>query len=214
MLVNLNESEIIPQLCENVTNKEGWQVSAVEWIKLYENLSTAIYEFLSIAKDKNKKVSLVFTDASREKNFLMAGIIEYHKNEDNENLGGNWSFVYTFNPQDIVGSEIKYSVEPQFITILNDISRNSMTDQYGVPCGFGISPQDAVELFDYLIRYLIMWLDRNARTDEVVDLILEDHFKASVAVEEGIKIFAMVPHGRAKSKIKNDDAVAEDVVEE
>lgn len=214
MVVKLQESELITQLIENVSNKEGWQINAVEWNKLYENLSTATYEFLSIAKDKNKKVALVFTDASEAHNFLMAGIIEYHKNEDTDALGGNWSFVYTFNPQDIMGSDIRYGTDPQFLTIMNDISKNSMKDQYGIPCGFKLDAADVSELFDYLIRYLIMWLDTNARENEIVDLILEDHFKASVAIEDGIKVFAMVPHGRAKSKIKNDDAVSEDVIEE
>lgn len=213
MLVKLQESELISQLIENVTNKEGWQINGTEWIKLYENLSTATYEFLSIAKDKNRKTALVFTDASEAHNFLMGAIIEYHKNEDSDAVGGNWSFVYSFNPQDIVGAEMRYATDPQFLTVMNDISKNSMKDQFGVPCGFKLAAQDVSELFDYLIRYLIMWLDTNARANEVVDLLLEDHFKASVAIEEGIKVFAMVPHGRAKSKIKNDDAVAEDVQE-
>lgn len=213
MLVKLQESELISQLIENVTNKEGWQINGTEWIKLYENLSTATYEFLSIAKDKNRKTALVFTDTSEAHNFLMGAIIEYHKNEDSDAVGGNWSFVYSFNPQDIVGAEMRYATDPQFLTVMNDISKNSMKDQFGVPCGFKLAAQDVSELFDYLIRYLIMWLDTNARANEVVDLVLEDHFKASVAIEEGIKVFAMVPHGRAKSKIKNDDAVAEDVQE-
>lgn len=213
MKVNLKESQLLTQLVENVSRMKGWYVADKEWLMLYQSLSESIYQFLSIAKSKEQKTALVFTDASEAHNFLMGAIIEYHKNEDSDAVGGNWSFVYSFNPQDIVGAEMRYATDPQFLTVMNDISKNSMKDQFGVPCGFKLAAQDVSELFDYLIRYLIMWLDTNARANEVVDLVLEDHFKASVAIEEGIKVFAMVPHGRAKSKIKNDDAVAEDVQE-
>ena len=211
MKVNLKESQLLTQLVENVSRMKGWYVADKEWLMLYQSLSESIYQFLSIAKSKEQKTALVFTDASVAHNFLLAAIIEYHKNDDNEEVGGNWSFVYSFYQQDIADCNIIYANEPQFLNVLNDVCDDWFRNQNGSITGFGLDPILVTEIMEYLISYLKLWLDTNARTDETVDIVLEDHFEASVAVEDGIKVMSMVPHGRAKSKIKNDDMVAEDV---
>ena len=64
MKVNLKESQLLVQLVENVSRVQGLRISDVNWEMMIEDLSTAIYKFLAIAKDKDKKVALVFTDAS------------------------------------------------------------------------------------------------------------------------------------------------------
>lgn len=213
-MIKLGESELVAQLIENLSKKEKWGMTGLEWVKVYESFAKASYEYLNLVKDKNKRVALIFTDASDAHNFLLAAVIEYHKNGEGEDVGGNWSFEYTFDPQDTVGCDLKYSNDTQFLTVLNDCTRNSMKDANGIACGFMIDAEDSVLIFDAIIRYLIMWLDKNANDKEVIDLVLEDYFKASVAIEEGQKVMTLVPHGRSKSKIKNDDQVSEDATEE
>lgn len=206
----LQESELISTLVDTLTQKQDWGISSVEWIKLYESLSTSTYEYLSLVKNKEKKTALVFNDNSEAKNFIMAAIIEFHKAGDSDEVGGNWSFEYTFNPADVQGCDLKYSTDTQFLTVFNDVSFRSIKDENGESCGFLVEPEDAVLIFDALIRYLKMYLDSNAKEGEVLDLVLEDHFKASVAIEDGIKVMGMAPCGAAKAKIKNDDIVAEE----
>lgn len=211
MKVNLKESQLLTQLVENVSRVEGLRITDVNWEMMIEDLSTAIYKFLAIAKDKNKKVALVFTDASEAHNFLIAGIIEYHKNDDSDEVGGNWSFVYTFNKEDINDCDLVYANDPKFIQAFNDVTSESLKNKHGDMTGYTVDGMIVTKIFESIFKYLKIWLDTNARTDEVVDLVLEDHFEASVAVEDGIKVMSMVPHGRAKSQIKDDDAVSQDV---
>lgn len=215
MKINLQESELITQLYEGLSKEKDWKITNEEWVLLYKNLSEAIYEYLSLVQDKSKKTALVFTYHDQGNAFLAAAIKEYIPNEDNEEIGGNWAFTYTFNQQDVFGdpehTDVRYSSDPQFLEIMNHISKNSKKTADGIPCGFNIAASYANKVFDYLFRYMLKWLDTNAREKESIDLVLEDHFVASVSVENGEKVFAMFPHGRAKSKIKNDDAVAEGI---
>lgn len=210
MEIKLNESELIANLVEAKSKAELWDITGVEWVKLYESLSASCYEYLNLVKNKNQKTALVFTDSSDAHNFLLAATIEYHGN-DGEEVGGNWSFSYTVNPQDIVDAKIVYSNDPQYMNVLNDCSSKSMVDQDGVPCGFTIVAEVAGEIFDALIRYLLNYLDKNAQEGKVLDLVLDDHFKASVAIEDGVKVIGITPHGVAKTRVKNDDECSEEV---
>ena len=210
MEIKLNESELIANLVEAKSKAELWDITGVEWVKLYESLSASCYEYLNLVKNKNQKTALVFTDSSDAHNFLLAATIEYHGN-DGEEVGGNWSFSYTVNPQDIVDAKIVYSNDPQYMNVLNDCSSKSMVDQDGVPGGFTIVAEVAGEIFDALIRYLLNYLDKNAQEGKVLDLVLDDHFKASVAIEDGVKVIGITPHGVAKTRVKNDDECSEEV---
>lgn len=211
MKVNLKESELLVQLVQNVSEVEKFRLSDVEWLLIIEDLSTTIYKFLGIAKDKEKKVALVFTDATEANNFLVAGIIEYHKNEDSDEVGGNWSFVYTFDKNDILDCEVIYSKDIKFIQVFNGVTQTSLMSKNGGPTGYTVDALIVDKIFESIFKYIKNWLDVNARVDEIVDLVLEDHFEASVSIEDGIKVLSMVPHGRAKSMIKDDDMVSEDI---
>lgn len=215
MKINLAESELIVQLYEALSKEQDWRLTNENWVTMYKCLSEAIYEYLSLVQDKDKKVALVFTYHDQGNSFLAAAMKEYIPNEDNEDIGGNWAFTYTFNQADVYGdpehTDIRYSSDPQFFEIMNHLIKNSDKTADGIPCGPRLNEQFAAEMFDYLFRFLLKWLDTNAREKEAMDLVLEDHFVASVSIENGEKVFAMFPHGRAKSKIKNDDAVAEGI---
>ena len=64
MEIKLNESELIANLVEAKSKAELWDITGVEWVKLYESLSASCYEYLNLVKNKNQKTALVFTDSS------------------------------------------------------------------------------------------------------------------------------------------------------
>lgn len=210
MKIKLQESNLL-NLLDNKAQVNGWEINSVEWIKLYECWATATQTYLNLVKDKNQKTALVFSDSSEEHNFLIAGLIEYHPNEDGE-VGGNWSFSYTLDPQDLTGAKTIFNNDPQFISTFNDVSRSSLKDPNGTPCGFVLDVAYASQIFDELISMLLQYLDTNADPKDALDLELEDHFIATVEFDEGKKFIAIVPEGKAKTKIKNDDEVSEGLV--
>lgn len=212
MEVKLQESELISKMVKVLSNDEkdggdGWGISSVEWVNLYKCWFTAGYEYLALCKNKDKKQGLVFKDT--QGNFQFGMVIEYHKGE-NEEVGGNWTFECTFNPTDMEGAELHYNSDTQYLVILNDTCFKCMKDENTENAGFTMEPEDALTIVEALMRYLKMYLDTNAKDGEVLDLVLDDYFKASVAIEDGIKVMSVVPCGHAKSKIKNDDIVAEE----
>ena len=212
-MIKLEESTLVTKLYEELSVAKEWGISEENWVKLYKNFAEAGYEFLSLAQDKDKKVALVITTPKEEGfKFLLGLVKEYIPNEDNDELGGNWAFTYTFNQEDIFAenTDVRYITDPQFMKVMDSISLNNKKNSDGTPAGFTIAPDFVEQVFAYLVVYLKEWLDKNARENETIDLVLEDCFTASVAVENGEKVIAMYPQGRAKSKIKNDDAVSEE----
>lgn len=207
MEIKLRESELISNMVKVLSNDDEWGISAVEWVALYQSWFTAGYEYLALCKNKDKKQALVFKD--NKDNFQFAMVIEYHKGETDE-VGGNWSFECTFNPADVEGAELHYNSDTQYLVILNDVTFESMRDEEDQKAGFTMEPEDALTIVEALIRYLKIYLDSNAKDGEVLDLVLDDYFKASVAIEDGVKVMSIVPCGHAKSKIKNDDIVSEE----
>ena len=75
----------------------------------------------------------------------------------------------------------------------------------------GIQFQHQTYMFDacmLVVDTLLQVLDREAKEGETVDIELPGYFKASVAIEDGEKVFAVTPDGHMKQIIKDDAEVA------
>ena len=59
----------------------------------------------------------------------------------------------------------------------------------------------------YLIQQIKNWLDANAVEGEEVGVEMDGVFQASVAIENGEKVFSIVPDGEIKKLIKDDAAI-------
>ena len=66
-------------------------------------------------------------------------------------------------------------------------------------------PPDIVP--SYLLVQIKNWLDNNAVEGEEVGVYADGIFQASVVVENGEKIFSIVPDGEIKKLIKDDAAI-------
>ena len=60
-------------------------------------------------------------------------------------------------------------------------------------------------MFSTAAYLLLDWLDTNASENEVVEIELPGYFLAKVAVENGEKMFEVLPIGEMKTKIKTDE---------
>lgn len=163
--------------------------------------ATSVYLSKTKVAKPDEAVALILTDVSG--NFKFAAIVEYHENKDNPDEPGNWSYVMTFDENKISSLEKTKSVKKLlytsqvFMTILTTVAHDVAA----------ISFQHQSYLYHACIisiDTLLQVLDREAKTDEVVDIEFPGYFTASVAVEDGEKIFAITPDGHMKQIIKDD----------
>ena len=136
-------------------------------------------------------------------NFKYGGIVEYHENIENPEEPGNWSYVTTFNEQDIINLEKKKTVNKilysgsLFTEIFNTVSYDIGSIEWEKESYM----TDGCML---VIDSLLQILDSEAKPGEVVDIEMPGYFKASVAIEDDEKIFSITPDGNMKNIIKSD----------
>lgn len=171
--------------------------------RIYKAVIAAVSTYLGKVKVANPEqaVSLVLTDINGS--FKFAGIVEYHENENNKDEPGNWSYVLTFNEEDLESVSKKRDLKKYLFG--DDAFKNILdTVAYDVA---SIQFEHSRYMYDaclIAVDTLIGVLDKEAKENEVVDIEMPGYFVASVAVESGVKVFSITPEGAMKELIKGD----------
>jgi len=189
--MNFNESTI-PMIYAQKMGEADLDWDANWTRKIYEVVVTGISDFLALAKSKNNKVAVAVRDLKG--NFLMGAIVEYHSNE-NEDMPGNWSYEFSFDEKDLEGATVYLTTDTQFQKQLSATAYK-----------MEIHIETIIEL---CVSILKQWLDMNAKEAEEVNIELIGYFVASVAIENGEKVIAIIPDGAMKRLIKDDAALEE-----
>ena len=163
----------------------------------YVGVFSAIAEFLAIHKNTEKKTALVVKDIKGD--FILAGIISYHKTEEEqseETTPDNWYLAFTTNEEDVKDVEAIYSANDlSYQTVLSTVLHSRFGIRF-VQNGY------LLLLIVNAARTLLNWLDSNAKADDVVEIECEGTFVASVAIEDGEKVIAITPSGELKKMVK------------
>lgn len=195
-MFKLQETSIPVNLVQ-VINTLGWRLDPTQVGFIYDTTVMAISDFLGQSKSKETKTALAIKDVKG--NLVVAGIVTYHKNE-NEEMPGNWSYEFTFNEEDLKGCNVKLSTDPHFQRVFS----KTLNRLFGVEIDDILAMQPCIEEG---VNVLKQWLDVNAKENEEVSVEQPGFFVASVSVENGEKIFAIVPDGAMKRLIKDDSAL-------
>lgn len=177
--------------------------------RLIKTFFASISTFLGLVKttNANEASALVFSDISN--NFKMAGIVEYHEN-DNADEPGNFTYTMTFNEDDLVDLEKEKVVKKyncgdnQFITVFEKVA-------YDVG---GIEMQHSTYIFNtciIMIDTFVQILDAEAKEGETVDVVIPGYATLSVETQGDEKFFAVTPDGAMKALIKSDIALDKNV---
>lgn len=171
--------------------------------RIFKSVIAAISTYLGKVKvsKAEEAVALVLTDVNGV--FRFAGIVEYHENETNKDEPGNWSYVLTFNEEDLESVCKKRNVKK---FLFGDDAFKNILDKVSYDIG-SITFEHSRFMYDaclLCVDTLIGILDKEAKEDEVVDVEMPGYFTASVEVEGGVKIFSIVPDGAMKELIKGD----------
>jgi hypothetical protein len=189
----------IPAMYQQSVRANGFLWEPGDTPKMYEAITIAISEFLGEVKEKETKVALAIKDLKG--NLRMAGIVQYHKNEENPDMPGNWSYVLTFDEEDLKDCRIYESNDVSFQRFFNNAAY--------FKCNFTIDAYDLIQTAVVTaINCLLDYLDKNADPTEEKTIELEGYFVVSVVVDKsGKKIFSIVPDGSMKRLIKDDAAI-------
>jgi hypothetical protein len=170
--------------------------------------STASY----LSKKKVSKVdeaaALVLTDMSGA--FQFGSVVEYHYNKDNPDEPGNWTYIQTFDQDDIEEIEKERTVK-KYLYSAEDFKVIFDKVSYDVS---GIQFQHSDYMYTcclLIINTLKQIMDREAKDKEVVEIELKGYFKLAIGIENGIKVFSITPADHMKEIIKNDIALESDI---
>jgi len=168
--------------------------------KIFDTLFTGTANLLKSIKSLEKPVAFVIKELNG--NLVAAAICQYFKNDD-DSKPGNFSLVWTFDEADIPADAL--------VTSLDDTKTHSF---FIAAAGskYGIKFKDAscvVNTLSYTVSQLKKWLDENAKEGSIVSVEQEGIFQGRVEVQNGVKVFAIEPHGEIKNLIKDDAAIEE-----
>ena len=171
--------------------------------RLVKTFFAAVSSYLSKRKvtKADEAVALVIQDTSGI--FKFAAIVEYIPNLENPDEPGNWAYTMTFYEEDLKDLEARKSVKK---LLAGDEAFKSIMHKAGYDVG-GINFKKDVFMYDACILVtdtILQILDREAIDGQVVDIEMPGYFKASVEVENGEKVFSIVPDGHMKALIKSD----------
>lgn len=176
--------------------EKSYDLAAEHTTKIFYTLFAGAGELLNGAKSKTRPTALVFEDM--QKNLIAAAIVQFIGNEQDETDPGKWSYVWTFDEENIPQDALKISIQdpqthPYFRAIAGD--------------KWGIKFKDSsalVILLTYALEQLRKWLDENCTESGETKIEMDDVFQARVGLENGAKVFALEPMGEIKALIKSD----------
>ena len=196
------EETSIPQSISVLESGKGFNVDANEVHYLVKTYIAGISDFCALVKTKAQPIAVMVQDLKG--NFIFAAVVSYNDADDeDEAAAGNWNYVFTFNKEDIPENATVYQVSNEQVsdTIATrgfDLCRLTFTEA-------GFCPSLAIDVFNCVKNFL----DQNAPSTEgeKFDIELDGYFEASVSIENGEKVFSIMPKGEMKSLVKkNDDA--------
>ena len=198
-MIKLMESQIPQNYSTGLYSEKDYDVSPDFTNTLADILFTGVAMCLGDVKDR--KFPSVFVFEENNSDFIAAAIVEYFENEDDPSKPGNWNYTWTWYKEDVpTNSKIYRTTQPELSSYFRGVSQGK----------YGMAFKDTAavtEVTRYLLVQIKKWLDENAKEGEEVGVEEEGVFQASVVIENGEKVFSLVPEGEIKKLIKDDSAI-------
>lgn len=201
--MKFNETSIPTSYSVDSEAKLNLMIAETHVENMYKCVFTAIAKFLSVNKHVADDAKIAIEVRDTKNNFKAAAIVQHTDGGDESEDSGNFNFVFTFNEEDVadVDAANKFSIfDPAFVTLMGQIALTEFKFSFVNPNFIN----GAVNLvFDNLIKFL----DMNTG-DEGIEVELDGYFVAVGEMEDGIKVFGIVPGEHIKTIIKDDAALS------
>ena len=196
---NIYDTSLPASWSEEMAYRYSWDLRPEFVPKLIECIFIASAEVLGSAKLIDKPVALVYREANKQ--FVAASVVQFFPNNDDPTKPGNWSLVWTFDENDLTAdTQVIESTDPNVYVYFRAVAGSKFNMEY-----------DATDVINTLniatLLQIKKWLDENAKDNDEVVLSLDGVFQARVAVEGGVKVFALEPAGEVKMLIKDDASI-------
>ena len=198
-MIKLMESQIPQNYAAGMYNEKGYELGADCTDKVCDNLFTGVTVCLADIKKKDTPAAFIFEQNNGD--FIAAAVVQFLPNEDDPTKPGSWSYIWTWYKDDVPSNARLYRC--------SDASMSGYFRTVG-QSKYGLQWED-ISAINECTRYLLVqiknWLDANAVDGEEVGVTMDGVFQATVAIENGEKVFSLVPDGEIKKLIKDDAAI-------
>ena len=198
-MLKLMETQIPQNYQTGLYNEKGYELAPENTSNVADILFTGVTECLADVKNKDIPVAFVFEENNQD--FIAAAVVQFLPNEDDSSKPGSWSYSWTWYKDDVpANSRIIRACDTEMSTYFRGTGLRK----------YGMQWKDINAIFEctrYFIIQVKKWLDANAVEGEEVGIELEGVFQATVAVEDGVKVFSITPDGEIKKLIKDDSAI-------
>jgi hypothetical protein len=198
-MVKLNETNIPQNFSTGMYNDKGYDISRDHASLVADILFTGVSECLGDIKTKEQPTAFVFKRNNDE--FIAAAVVQFIENEDDKSKVGAWSYVWTWNQDDVPKNAKLVGPENADLGVyFRGVSKN----KYGA----AFRDQAAIiEVTRYFLETLSKWLEENASESEEIAVEEPGIFQAAIAIEDGQRVKSLVPEGEIKKLIKDDSAI-------
>ncbi len=197
MTHDFETSSICSQFVLEARDRYSYNIQDFHVPSVYKFLFEAIASDLKLNQDKDcPRIGFKFTDDKGQ--FKFGAVLNYNKpEENNEDDGGSFYLEYTFYEEDMTDLDKEITNHSSdFKVCMVQCSLQNGAKFRTSECIFNSS--------ELAIDVLKKYLDINANETETVDLVLAGIFTASVAIEDGKKVYSIVPGETVKQIVKND----------
>lgn len=199
MKILLKDTSIPQEIKTTVATDLSYDWDPSDTEPFYKCLMTAISKFLGIHKKLEvPKVALRFNDYKG--NMYVAAVVQYIPNEDDTNMPGNWSYYFTFDPEDIKEAKVHEANNGGFHKVMADVVLKMMHYRFADE----MWENDAIHI---AIKALIDCLDANATPEEAYDILVPEYFTAGVEIKDEHKVMAIDPSAKMSQLVKGDEEI-------
>lgn len=195
------EETSIPQTFSVLQAGKGYTVGANEVHFLAETYIMGISDFCKLVQNKTQPCVVEIQDLKGQ--FVFAAIISYNDEaSEDEELGGNWNYTFTFNKADLPENSTVYQLSNA--QVVDTISRRGFDHCRLTFTEPGFCLEEAIDLFNVIKDYLT----QNAPQSEgdSYEIELEGMFQAGVSIENGEMVYYILPKGEMKSLVNSHEA--------
>lgn len=178
----------------------GWDLTPTEADMLTKISFNGITDYLALTK--NKGIPQVVLVQDIKGNNIAFGCAQYAQAEDNENEeDGSWEYFWSFNTEDIPENAAIYTID-------NEAVQKVIAKRGHNMCRMVVGVLNYLSIITVIIMNAVHdTLDQqNVANGESFTLDLPGFYEASVAVENGEKVFSIAPKEEMKVLIKDDTA--------
>lgn len=192
-------SSIQSQFIQNLSDRYCYSITEDRTAEIYQILFESFAKALVAARRDNRTSPRIGLRVIDDKgNFKFGAILNYNAPEEsNEDDHGSYYLEFTFYEEDM--KDLDFELDNHSTTYAMALQASSSEHSARFT-----NIQAMFEIIDTALDTLRSYLDINAKEDEVIDLIFQGVFTASVGIEDGKKVFSIVPGETVKQIVKDD----------